>query len=696
MMESVKKPTHLPYNQQGPGASVWRNILGLIRRQDPYKDLGSILDLADPDAPLQERINWLSHLMAWLRGPKVPLAESKQASSIVRVKFLRQVLGRNPDWQARLSQVLRSVLFEADASQLFTRISLPEQSGLFSEIGRRFTDRFIPPAPHPNELSYIVEVLFTADEDPEWIAHLSTEDWAFLIRLVTDETPGSLESPNPIPKLMSALERSIQLLCVQIAALGLSPEFRNRSKRASASLEPFLELNRSAFTRKGDVDASQLLVDLHACSHALENIHASIEDQGVSLALLYRMEALSGFLRRLELVLLADLPTVAPEERESAIRALVVGILRSHRERASVSGLLGMNFDLFAKKLVEHAAETGEHYISRNRRDWVYMFLSGAGGGLVTVATTLIKFVVTGLHLPLAIEALGVCVNYAGSFLAMQFLGFSLATKQPSMTAASLAGKIQRIMTRTERDEFIEELIRITRSQFAAAVGNVSFVMMGSFIFGLAFHAGTGRHVLSESYAYKTLDGLNPFTGFTLFYAVITGVLLWLSSLGAGWLQNWVNLRALPEALRHQRRFVMIFGERRSLALGNWIQEHAAGIGGNVSIGFLLAFVPMLGKAFGLPLDIRHVTLSSGGMTFALMALGNAASDWRIWLAPALGLVGIGILNFWVSFFLALVVAIRSRRLPLLWLRPMLVEVWRRFRSHPLQFFVAPKETPES
>ena len=66
---------------------------------------------------------------------------------------------------------------------------------------------------------------------------------------------------------------------------------------------------------------------------------------------------------------------------------------------------------------------------------------------------------------------------------------------------------------------------------------------------------------------------------------------------------------------------------------------------------------------FGLPLDVRHVTLSTGQVTAALAALGGEHLGMlaAVWLV--VGILGIGLLNILVSFSLALFVAIRARNL---------------------------------
>lgn len=95
--------------------------------------------------------------------------------------------------------------------------------------------------------------------------------------------------------------------------------------------------------------------------------------------------------------------------------------------------------------------------------------------------------------------------------------------------------------------------------------------------------------------------------------------------------------------------------------LAGWLEHNIAGLAGNISLGFLLGMFPVVAGFFGLPLDVRHVTLSTGQVSAALAALGSE-SFWKLsslWIG--LGILGIGLLNILVSFGLALFVAIRAR-----------------------------------
>jgi site-specific recombinase len=94
-----------------------------------------------------------------------------------------------------------------------------------------------------------------------------------------------------------------------------------------------------------------------------------------------------------------------------------------------------------------------------------------------------------------------------------------------------------------------------------------------------------------------------------------------------------------------------------------WLGHNLAGLGGNISLGLMLGIIPSVAVFFGLPLDVRHVTLSTGQVTAAFAALGGE----RVWALSTLwigiGILGIGLLNILVSFSLALFVAIRARNL---------------------------------
>jgi site-specific recombinase len=87
-----------------------------------------------------------------------------------------------------------------------------------------------------------------------------------------------------------------------------------------------------------------------------------------------------------------------------------------------------------------------------------------------------------------------------------------------------------------------------------------------------------------------------------------------------------------------------------------------------------------------LPLDIRHVTLSSGLLTAAVGSLGWGVMATRpFWLAVT-GIFAIGVMNVSVSFALAMLVAIRARAIRAPERHAIYSAILKRFVHHPLSF----------
>jgi site-specific recombinase len=104
-------------------------------------------------------------------------------------------------------------------------------------------------------------------------------------------------------------------------------------------------------------------------------------------------------------------------------------------------------------------------------------------------------------------------------------------------------------------------------------------------------------------------------------------------------------------------------------------------------LGLTFAF----GKFFGMELDIRHITFAAGQLTYAVASLGVDVM-WTPAFAWAVGgLVGIALLNFSVSFALALGVALRAREVGFSGDRRLVKEVLKHFISRPLDFVFAPR-----
>jgi site-specific recombinase len=405
----------------------------------------------------------------------------------------------------------------------------------------------------------------------------------------------------------------------------------------------------------------------------------------------YSIDAIERGLARLELLL----PFVGPPRDAPSyeIRAVIAAVGRGLAGGRSFRQLLGDSLRLLARKVIERAGRTGEHYVTSSRREYWRMLGSAAGGGVLTCGTAAAKFFIKWGHFAPFFDGLLSSIDYAGSFVIMQLIGFTLATKQPSMTAAALAGTIRDRAGPGQLDELVPLIARIARSQFAAAVGNVSAVIVTALGFDYAWRRWTGASFLDDATSRGVVASFDPLGSGTLPFAALTGVLLWLSSLAAGYFENWVVYRRLPEAIEHHR-FGKRIGRHRMAWIARFLEREAAGFGGSVALGFLLGMIPTFAKFFGLPIDVRHITLSTGSLTLALssVGVGGAGIAWGAVASAVIGIALIGLLNFGVSFALALFVALRARDVPRGESRTLPGAVFRRFVRRPLEFFYPPRD----
>lgn len=643
------------------------------------KQLHARLTALDPAASLEAREDALVGLARWVcDGPKPPPVEGAppEAMATTRLRLVVRALDVAPAFRERLRASIESVLREASSLRLLCEVGLPNDRGLFDETTDRLARRFLPSPPDHGDLAGMFARMFESKRDADWLGELPASLTLDLLGRL-----GDVWQP-----LRDSTEDALALLTTRVSALGLSDDIRQRGPGGPVRESPFFRLPHA---RRDELADLCLL-----CRRDMVAVHDNLERFGVSVDVVYRLDVIAKSLDRVEAILVALDPRTTTE-LVTAETLFLAELCRARLRESSVRGVVKDNTQLLARKVIERAGETGEHYITVSRGEWWKMLASAGGGGFMTVFTCVAKFFTKWGHFAPAVDGMISSVNYASSFVGMQLLGFTLATKQPSMTAAALAGSIRAQRDAHQLDDLITTIARICRSQLAAALGNIGVVIPSAIVFDFVFRAVYGRSFLDAENAQYTVDSFHVYKSGTIPYAVLTGVLLWASSLGAGWLENWAVYRRIPEAIA-EHRFKRFLGRGLFRWLGKMVKKHVAGFGGSVALGVLLGMVPAFGKFFGLPLDVRHVTLSSGALALSVKALGlSALTDPSVGWA-ALGIVAIGSMNFGISFLLALGVAFRAREVPIGRGVRLLFAVLGRFLRSPLQFIYPPAaEAPE-
>ncbi|HEY8878401.1 MAG TPA: recombinase [Roseateles sp.] len=650
-------------------------------------DLTALLNAADPRAALAERNLWLVRLLEWLRQAPREEASAGTPLPIVRLKHLLNVLERHPDHAWAFAGVIGSVWNDVDAVALFAEVGFAPRMALWHEFLARLRRRLLPATTDTRDLAALFELLFPDEADEDWIAAIDDE---LLARL------GLLFSTTPDGGWRVEARAAVTVLISSVHAAGLAGPLRVRMDALLLRERPFHQLPAAwdaverALAAEDAAALAPAMQYLHAlldrCRAAALTVPEHLEAHGVSVDLMFSIEQLIARLDRIDALLAALL---SHEPRRELLR-LVAGLVRVVHERRSLRTLFSRHYSLLARKVAERSAETGEHYITRSRDEYRDMLRRAAGGGAVLAGTTLLKFAIGLIGLTAFWGGFWAGVNYAASFVLILLLHWTVATKQPAMTAPAMADKLRHIERDDELDGFVDEVTHLVRSQVAGVIGNLTVVApLVLAVQGLCW-AVFGAPLVGQREAHHVLDSLS-LGGPSLLFAAFTGTLLFASSLIAGWVENWFVFHRLDSAIAWNPRIVATVGASRAQAWSRWWRANISGLTANISLGLMLGLVPALFGFFSLGLEVRHVTLSTGQLAAAVGALGlGVMGTWAFW-SCVLCIAGIGMLNVGVSFFCAFKVALRSRGIKLADRRRVYAAVRARLRRAPLSFLVPPR-----
>ncbi|HCL86012.1 MAG TPA: recombinase [Comamonadaceae bacterium] len=620
--------------------------------------LAELLAALDARAGVAQRHLQLIALLDWIRGDakSVPAATG-------RLALLVEAAERSPEVAARLSAWWSALVQALDITTLLADFGFAQRTSMGSELMERLRYKLLPASPDTLDASELFMLALPGEFDARWLAAIDDD---LLARLRAVIAPDSMDGSGANAWQLALLD-AMTYCAGQILSTGFAPELRLRMTEETREAQPFHALIRDVESlrvevlhplrtpERRDAAVQRLRERLDACRAAASSVYAHFEDNGISVGLVFRLRQLRERILRVRDLLECLL---TPRPAASAVR-LLARLVTVGRERRSVRALLASSSSLLAAKVAERSAETGEHYITRTAGEYLAMVRKAAGGGAVMAFTTLIKLGLYALALPVFWGGFLAGINYAASFVLIQLLHFTVATKQPAMTAPAMAAKLNDLDDDASVEEFVDKVTHLVRSQVAAVLGNVLLV----FPVALALALGIGwlkdEPALDETHARQVLESLH-LLGPSLLFAAFTGVLLFASSIFAGWVENWFVLRRLDSAIQFNPRITRTLGQARAVRWAHYLRENISGFAANVSLGFMLGLAPAFAGFFGLGLEVRHVTLSAGQAGAAAASLGwQAVHEPLFWWAVAM-IPFNGALNVLVSFYLAFRVALRA------------------------------------
>ena len=604
----------------------------------------------------QSERQWLENTLAWLKS--VPSAERTG-----RLRCLAESLLDHPGAKQRF----RSIWEKAFAPRVFAEAGLPEATSLASELVTRLKRRLLPQLEEDLDLYAALHSAGLDKDDAAWIDGLGDGDLAPWRELL-----GGSRADFTI---------AMRLVAVRAAAVGLSRGIMKVMPHRVETESPYFELVDAADCFAESPDASgareRLGEILFQCRISAGLAHARLLEEGVSSDLVFRLDLAMAQLARI-----AALVRIVSGDGD--VRGFASMLVRAFAEERGVRSLLRNSVNRVAHQIVAHTGKSGEHYIAGSRSDWRNMGYGALGAGGITAFTALFKYRFAAMAMAPLWTGVAHSLNYTASFVLMQFLGWRLASKMPSMTAAALCHALEK--EDGMRSE-VDLVAAITRTQCIVTISNLLGAIPLAVLIDLLIRWRTGVPFLSKTAALHGLASMHPVRSFTMLYAALTGCFLWLSSLAAGWTANWMVLNRLPEAIAQSRRMRASLGTRQAEDLGRLVNHHLSGVAGYICLGLLLGLLPFITVFAGIPVEVRHITLASASLAYDACALAwTGPLPWSALFGAACGLLATGLLNFSVSFALGLWLALRARNLGTRGRHKLLVALWDEFRSHPARF----------
>lgn len=657
----------------------------------------NLLSLIQQLSHLPHRVDrhlWLNDVVHWIRGPRTSPHEAAARLDLLVDTLLART--ENIDaWQAWW----QGFMADTDATPLLADLGFASRAAFMSDLGHRLRMKFLPATPDTRDLGALFHFLKPEPFDVQWLQAMDEHTLNSLTRLILPHAP--TQAP---PDLQLSLMDALTYCVGQINATGHSAEIRTRMASRIENTRPFhelpmaLEAFRQALQQSGphspdcQLAAQQLKGQLDDCRHAAYTVYSHLQEHGISVGIVFRLRQLRHLVIRCKHLMEALLTHVPVP----AMLALMAHLAQVSHDSRSIGSLWVANSHMLAEKVAQRSAESGEHYITRDGAEYRRMLGKALGGGAVIGLTTWVKFGILGLALSPFWAGLAAGTNYALSFVLVMLLHWTVATKQPAVTAPAMAAKLKHIDDDAGVQNFVDEVAHLVRSQIAAILGNllavVPVVLLICWVLSqLGLMPMTS--VTEANYVFSSLSLLGP----TAFFAAFTGVLLFASSIIAGWVENAFVLHQLDSALRFHPRLRRWIGARGADRVGLYLQRNISGLAANISLGLMLGLVPVIALFFGLSLDVRHVTLAAGQLAAAVFSLGIGALTTPAFGWALAGVAIIGPLNLGISFYLAFRVALVSQNVSIFNRSRIRRAIAQRIQSRPLSFFSPPlKALPPS
>lgn len=621
----------------------------------------------------------------------------KQTNQIAEANLLKiiELIEEKPLIAIRIQQAIMQVVVDTSLESAFTKSGIPLSGDFWGELVKRLKHKLLPEEQNENDFLYIINTVFYDHDDYLWVEEIKRSTWIHFFELL--QFPIQATDARLRGHLMDALI----ILSIQVANNGLQKEIANfTSPVETRQDDPFivqrrrlLELQQQIAHNPEDIrrEANTMKMVLLELENEIDFIRQNQGKEGTSIRQSYSLLILGTRLKRM--MILLD----ALDNDDSFDVGMFVDIfktiVRNEKRKNSIREFISQAVGHIAYQIAEHKGVTGGKYISTTRKDYSSLFLSAMGGGAIICVVVIVKFFLGKLHYAHFWQGFWYSVNYSAGFVGIDQSGSTLATKQPAFTANAVAVSLdsKKNAGKPNLHNLAITVAKVVRSQTASFVGNLIIVIPGTYFLAWLYHISFGEKLASGKAALQLLQDQHPFQSLSLLYACNTGVFLFLSGIIAGYVQNKIRFSHIAKRIAGNPAFDFYASHKRRNSWAHFVEKNAGSLAGNIALGFFLGMAGPLGKIFGIPFDIRHITISSGNMALGIYGVGIENIPLNYLLTVFFGVLGIGFFNFLISFSLAFFVAVKARGIKLKQYPEFMGILARYFFRKPLSFIFPPK-----
>ncbi|WP_455648085.1 site-specific recombinase [Lonepinella koalarum] len=576
-----------------------------------------------------------------------------------RIKLFTELLQQHPTLAKRIATLLCRWLCQIRLYPLLVSSGILSRDGFGKEMKQRLYEKLNPAFKDSKDLRDVFFMLFHDRKDMAWLKAISAKTWISLFATLEQYT--EQQDQNWLYQhLYHEGYSAIEMLAIWLAAEDLEPELMRLDPTLLDAHSPFVALQKevalwlTAQQQGEDYDDSHLQVMVLQCREQIDRFHKRGAVAGSSLAVAHLLERLNQTLERL--VMLKRLFSERKLSLLSVLQATEI-FASAATDQHNIGVLWKQSAGMLSRTIAQNTSDHGEHYVTRTKKEYFAMFYSAAGGGILIALMALFKIHLGDIIDDKTWKSLAYGLNYGLGFMLIFMLHFTVATKQPAMTAARFAEAVERNpQGRAVNMKLAQLLIDVLRSQTIAVLGNVAFAIGLSGLIAYIYAEKTGLPLLDSAAIDYQLHSIDPTQG-TLWFAAIAGVWLFCSGIISGYFDNRSNYLNLRMRLPHHPLLKYIMPEKCRIKFAHYLHDNYGSLMGNFCFGMLLGLTGLVGYWLGLPLDIRHVAFSSANVGYVAV---SGHLSWAIILQSIGFVLLIGVVNLVVSFTLALRVALRA------------------------------------